>query len=314
MVGGPAVLGNLERPHPEALGELRRRRPARPAWSPATAHGAPARSAPPSGIVCSGWRLNVSAPRSAAAARASRPVAPLVWPTRRKRWDAPATPLAGLGDRAVGNAQQGCARRAATAGASLAAGGRDVQPGRSGRARRCALPTRPRADDRQSGQCGDVGGRAGGFGSIPFQFPHEIPDGFRWSGQLAGAGPAGPRLGGVAATRNCRCHGRRPRGYHRARIAPMPIYEFECEDCGADFDDLVAGRHRARELPAVRLRADGPALLRPGVDVQARQEPRRRPPAGGAQREASRGHEGEFKQRRQAQRDARDGKRGGADG
>ena len=61
MIGGPALFGNVERAHPEALGE-----PAghgRPSGLDAEiAHGAPARSVWAVGIVWSGWSEKVSQP------------------------------------------------------------------------------------------------------------------------------------------------------------------------------------------------------------------------------------------------------------
>ncbi len=35
----------------------------------------------------------------------------------------------------------------------------------------------------------------------------------------------------------------------------MPIYEFECEECGARFDELLAADAPAAALPGLRLRA-----------------------------------------------------------
>ena len=42
----------------------------------------------------------------------------------------------------------------------------------------------------------------------------------------------------------------------------MPIYEFECEECGSRFDELVAGDAAAAALPGVRLASGSGACSR----------------------------------------------------
>ncbi len=94
----------------------------------------------------------------------------------------------------------------------------------------------------------------------------------------------------------------------------MPIYEFECEDCGAEFDDLVpAGTERSKcpqcgsERTARRWSAPASTFKLVKSPGAARQQEVRN-----AKLHAD--TKSKFKQRRQAQRDSRAGKRGGADG
>ena len=58
------------------------------------------------------------------------------------------------------------------------------------------------------------------------------------------------------------------------RIGRMPIYEFECEECGSRFDELVAADASAAALPALR-RGAGPA---PDLERRAARPPAARAP------------------------------------
>ena len=179
VVGGAPLLGHLEGAHPEALGELARRGGGPPALEPETAHGAPVRSAPPSGIVCSGWREKASAPRSRARRQGVERGGAADVADEAKRRHRGRDRRAGVGDRGVGNAQQRhlgppagferLSRPASSAGtpASSAAAAID-------------RPARPAPTTASGGsQCAASGAAASG-GLVPV-LASEIPDGLSWS-------------------------------------------------------------------------------------------------------------------------------------
>ena len=59
----------------------------------------------------------------------------------------------------------------------------------------------------------------------------------------------------------CACPGVQKVRSARVRWAGMPIYEFECEECGERFEELVAAEADARRLPGLRVDADAAADL-----------------------------------------------------
>ncbi len=94
----------------------------------------------------------------------------------------------------------------------------------------------------------------------------------------------------------------------------MPIYEFECERCGARFDQLVdAGTASVacRECGAERTRRRYSAQAAP-LELVKGPGGRRRQEARNA--ELGKRAKAEFKQRRKRAREARANARGGGDG
>ncbi len=142
--------------------------PSASASAPAIAAGAPASGARSSGTVCSGCREKAAAPAAVQAARASSPVAPLVWPTKRRRGAWAATRSATAAISPSGTQIRAISASGAAGVELVAAGLAHVEAGDSrGRGDRSAYASAPDHHDRRQrhGRRGDVGGD-------PFQFPH----------------------------------------------------------------------------------------------------------------------------------------------
>ena len=256
MVGGAAVLGHLERAASRApvASSSRARGRAGPSRRSRTARRRASVSA--AGIVCSGWSEKVGQPRGRGGASASSGVAPLTWPTQCGVGGGVGDPFAGVAAIAASGTQSSTAARrrgSRRARASSRPTSVDLDPGgarRAGdRAARAAAARSRQAPGR--GRRVERGVRGGG--EIPFQFPHrryQTACRCLWSMGLAPC--PRPRCGSrpdelcpIAGAGNT---GRSASGtVPGATIGvPMPIYEFECEDCGARFEDLVAAGHRRR--------------------------------------------------------------------
>ena len=217
---------------------------------PAIAAGAPVRSVTPSGTVCSGcsekqcgagrrWprRGRVERPRAARVAdeaeAGGRPPPP--------RQAAPISLSGTQRSDDLGSTQPSASSRPSEP--SFGAGGEEGPEDAAAHA--------TGADQRDRGRRGGV--RVSGAASVP------VPgrDTRRSSLLVRGRpGRIGPPPAGMAAAG-------RPRmiaaahGPIRAPVydqASMPIYEFECGECGERFEELVAGRHRAGGLPVLRRR------------------------------------------------------------
>ena len=305
MVGGAGLLGDLERAHAEPLGqpgregERGRGRARDGTWSAGQV------GVSPSGIVCSGWSAKVATPRSAAAASAERPVAPLVWPMWRGE-GAAATTASQASSIAPSGTQRRTARSPAAAAAAdssrPASRGRD--PGVGG-SRRKRAPDPSRADDRRAHRA-----------RLRFRFipvpvlASEIPDGaesaHRWWPSLGRSAPWS-----VAATPDYTFMPSRVTRfrwpYDWSSDADLRI---RMQRCLARFEELVAGGTERVSCPqcgAEDPRRCSRGLPRPPGSTAAqvdRDPPRggaasaRRPVASGSPRPAGSGRKASFRERR----------------
>ena len=314
MVGGAPFLGHLERAHPEALREPLGERERPPALEPETAHGAPVRSASPSGIVCSGMEREGLGARPRAGARASSVVAPLTWPTKRSGGAAAAIVAHASGDRGVGHAEQRDLGAPAGLQGTVAAGELDRHARRARPPRRSTARPGPRRSRRVRQRPTLRVGR-GGVGEIPFQFSHRRyqtasgRDRVGWP--LAGPRPAGRGHDQGYAGGPCR---------RTATVAPEGTCDaaggLACSSGGAATigpcrSTSSGARHaepasrssstpgpRASPAAPARSRADAAGLLASGPPVRAGQDAGRDAPAGAQERPAPRAHEASASARR----------------
>ena len=162
VVGGAALLGDLEGPHAERIRPATARRSSPPGRSRRSRPGCPRPESRRPAKVCSGCREKVEAPRSRAAARASRVLAPLTWPTNGEE----RPPRCGAQTSAI--ASSGTQSSTAPAPSTEPVVARRRSAPRAPPARRPAPAMRPRG----RGQRRPAARRSGGRGGIPFQFPH----------------------------------------------------------------------------------------------------------------------------------------------